>query len=185
MAESLADRIDSVLPQTQCRECGYSGCRPYAEALSQGKAPLSLCRPGGESALQAIAQELSLDPQPYLAEVLTRYKPPSTVRIDAQQCIGCTKCIQACPVDAIIGAPRQMHAILTEYCTGCDLCIAPCPVDCIHPVEGITSSLPERERAQRSRTRYMQRQLRQQQEQKRQRQAYQEAQRWVAMEYGD
>lgn len=127
---SLADRIDALLPQTQCTKCGYDGCRPYAEAIADGAAPINRCPPGGDEGIAALAGLLGV---PVLPLDATRGEPgPLLVaRIDEAHCIGCTLCIQACPVDAIVGANKQMHTVLADWCTGCDLCVAPCPVDCI------------------------------------------------------
>lgn len=123
------ERVDAILPQTQCRQCGYAGCRPYASAIVREGAPITLCAPGGETVVRALAELLGAEPA-------ARYEGPpgaELVRIDEDLCIGCTKCIQACPVDAIIGAPQLMHSVLIEDCTGCRLCIPVCPVDCIVP----------------------------------------------------
>jgi electron transport complex protein RnfB len=125
--ERIIDRVDAILPQTQCRQCGFSGCRPYAEAIVRSGAGINRCPPGGESTVRALAELLGADPEPLRDAATER----SVVTIDEALCIGCTKCIQACPVDAIIGAPRQMHTVLLKDCTGCGLCIPPCPVDCI------------------------------------------------------
>ncbi|RBL80717.1 electron transport complex subunit RsxB [Streptomyces cavourensis] len=130
---SLADRIDALLPQTQCTKCGFDGCRPYADAIAQGTAPINRCPPGGDEGIAALAALLDT---PLLPLDLTRGEPgPLLVaRIDEAHCIGCTLCIQACPVDAIVGANKHMHTVLADWCTGCDLCVAPCPVDCIEMV---------------------------------------------------
>jgi len=130
---SLADRVDALLPQTQCTKCGYDGCRPYAEAIAEGAVPINRCPPGGED---GIAQLSALLGTPLLPLDLSRGEPgPLLVaRIDESHCIGCTLCIQACPVDAIVGANKHMHTVLDDWCTGCDLCVAPCPVDCIEMV---------------------------------------------------
>ena len=128
--DPLADAIDKVLPQTQCAQCGFPGCRPYAQAIARGEADINRCPPGGEAGIQALAQLLGREPKPLDAERGVE-KPPQVVRIDEAICIGCTKCIQACPVDAIVGAPKLMHTVLVDECTGCELCIPPCPVDCI------------------------------------------------------
>jgi electron transport complex protein RnfB len=123
--------IDAVLPQTQCGLCTYAGCLPYAEALVAETAPINLCPPGGVAGLQAIAKLVGADPAPFMAEMAKTAKPPLIAVIREAECIGCTKCIQACPVDAIAGASKAMHTIISQECTGCELCIAPCPVDCI------------------------------------------------------
>jgi electron transport complex protein RnfB len=127
----LADRINARLPQTQCTKCGFDGCRPYAEAIAAGNAGIDRCPPGGDAGVATLAALLD---RPIVPLDLTRGLPgPLRVaRIDEQHCIGCTLCIQACPVDAIVGANKRMHSILPSACTGCDLCVAPCPVDCIH-----------------------------------------------------
>lgn len=132
---SLVKEIDALLPQTQCGECDFAGCLPYAEALAQGGAPINKCPPGGVETVKALATLLHLDPQPYLAEAERNRRPPSVAVVREDECIGCTKCIKACPVDAIIGSAKLMHVVLTHECTGCGLCVAPCPVDCIDMVE--------------------------------------------------
>ncbi len=125
----LADRIDAILPQTQCGKCGYPGCRPYAEAIASGEAGINKCPPGGEDGIRELADLLGVEFKPFDADVVL--KPPSVAFIDENLCIGCTLCIQACPVDAISGAPKLMHTIIAPLCTGCELCVAPCPVNCI------------------------------------------------------
>lgn len=130
--------IDALLPQTQCGECGFSGCLPYAEALAQGTAPLDRCPPGGVATVKALAELLAIDATNYLAAAAINTRPPALASIREAECIGCTKCIQACPVDAIIGSAKRMHSILKTECTGCGLCIEPCPVDCIELI-----TLPE------------------------------------------
>lgn len=125
----LVDRIDAILPQTQCGKCGYSGCRPYAEAIAAGEADINKCPPGGEEGIRELADLLGVEFKPFGEDVVL--KPPSVAFIDENLCIGCTLCLQACPVDAISGAPKQMHTIIAPLCTGCELCVAPCPVDCI------------------------------------------------------
>jgi electron transport complex protein RnfB len=129
-ADPVVDRIDTLLPQTQCGQCGYPGCRPYAEAIAADEADINQCPPGGEAGVQALANLLGRDPKPLNPEHGT-VKPKMVAAIDEQICIGCTLCIQACPVDAILGAAKQMHTVIDEECTGCELCVAPCPVDCI------------------------------------------------------
>ncbi|HKW80533.1 MAG TPA: RnfABCDGE type electron transport complex subunit B, partial [Casimicrobiaceae bacterium] len=126
----LADRIDALLPQTQCGRCGYAGCRPYAEAVATGKAPINRCPPGGESTIAALAGLLGVSPLPLDASCGPT-GPLALARIDESACIGCTLCLRACPVDAIVGAARLMHTVLETHCTGCGLCLPPCPVDCI------------------------------------------------------
>ena len=126
--------IDALLPQTQCGECGFPGCMPYAQALATGQAPIDRCPPGGVTTLKALGAMLNLDPEPYLNEVEKKTRAPATAIIREAECIGCTKCIQACPVDAIIGSAKVMHSILSYECTGCGLCVEPCPVDCIEMV---------------------------------------------------
>jgi electron transport complex protein RnfB len=124
------EQINKLLPQTQCGRCGFAGCRPYAEALAAGTAKINQCPPGGETTIKALGrlldkQPIALDPDCGI------HKPASVAVIAEDACIGCAKCLQACPVDAILGAPRYMHTVISAECTGCELCIAPCPVDCI------------------------------------------------------
>lgn len=128
---SLADRIDALLPQTQCRRCTFDGCRPYAEAIAQGTADINQCPPGGARTAIALARLMGVNPKPVGEEYGVVPDHPTVAVIDESVCIGCTKCIQACPVDAIIGASRYMHTVIAADCTGCELCIPPCPVDCI------------------------------------------------------
>ncbi|RCV90851.1 electron transport complex subunit RsxB [Billgrantia montanilacus] len=122
----LIDTIDDALPQTQCGKCGYPGCRPYAEAIVAGE-PINRCPPGGDATVARLAELTGREPSP-LEEPA---QPPLVALIREAECIGCTKCIQACPVDAILGASKRMHTVIAAECTGCELCIAPCPVDCI------------------------------------------------------
>src|SRR5213075_75096 len=128
-AHDLADRIDAVLPQTQCRRCGHDGCRPYAEAIADG-APINRCPPGDDVVVAKLAV-ITGRPPISLDRSCGDPAPLSVARIDEASCIGCTLCIDACPVDAIVGAAKQMHTVLARHCTGCALCIGPCPVDCI------------------------------------------------------
>ena len=125
----IADQINDLLPQTQCGQCGFPGCRPYAEAVANGEA-INKCPPGGEAGIQALADLLDLEVIP-LDEEHGEEKVKAVAFIREDECIGCTKCIQACPVDAILGAAKQMHTVIASECTGCDLCLEPCPVDCI------------------------------------------------------
>ncbi len=129
--DPVIDKVDALLPQTQCGQCTYPGCRPYAEAIINGEANINQCPPGGEVTMLALSELLGVEPIALDEEHET--EPTKTVvYIDEKTCIGCTLCIQACPVDAILGAAKQMHSIIESECTGCDLCIPPCPVDCIH-----------------------------------------------------
>ena len=130
MAIDLLERIDRILPQTQCRQCGYAGCRPYAEAIASGSADIDRCPPGGDIGVRALAHLLGKPPKSF-NRTLGEHQPDQVAFIAEADCIGCTKCIQACPVDAIIGASKHMHTIIESMCTGCDLCIPACPVDCI------------------------------------------------------
>ena len=135
--DPVIDQIDALLPQTQCGQCTYAGCRPYAEAIANGEAEINQCPPGGEATIIALSELLEVEIKP-LNDAHGEIKETKTVVvIDEQTCIGCTLCIQACPVDAILGAAKLMHTVITAECTGCDLCIPPCPVDCIHivPIE--------------------------------------------------
>lgn len=126
----LVEKIDAILPQTQCRKCGFSGCKPYAEAIAMGQADINQCPPGGSEGIRQIAQLLGIDFKP-LNTAYGVTKPKAVAWIDEALCIGCTFCIRACPVDAIVGAAKQMHTVITAECTGCELCIVPCPMDCI------------------------------------------------------
>ncbi|MFZ0218995.1 MAG: electron transport complex subunit RsxB [Candidatus Aquirickettsiella sp.] len=130
-SKNLVKEIDALLPQTQCGQCGYSGCLPYAEAIATKMAEINRCPPGGVKTLQTLAKLLERNPEPFMEEMLKQEKSPLIAHIRESECIGCTKCIQACPVDAIVGAAKQLHVILSQECTGCELCLAPCPVDCI------------------------------------------------------
>jgi len=131
--DPLVEQIDALLPQTQCGQCTYPGCRPYAEAIASGEADINQCPPGGETTIMALADLLDREPKPLNPEN-GQVKPKMVAVIDEQRCIGCTLCIQACPVDAILGAAKHMHTIIATECTGCELCVAPCPVDCIDMV---------------------------------------------------
>ncbi len=135
MIEKIIEKIDAILPQTQCRQCTFPGCKPYATAIAEGHADINQCPPGGEEGIRKLADLLGVDFKPFAADVVLPVK--SVAFIDESACIGCTLCIEACPVDAIVGAAKQMHTVISFECTGCVLCIAPCPVDCISmiPIE--------------------------------------------------
>jgi electron transport complex protein RnfB len=150
----LAQRIDALLPQTQCTQCGYEGCRPYAEAIARGEADINQCPPGGDEGVARLAKLLALDPKP-LNPANGVHRPPQVALIDEAACIGCTKCIRACPVDAIVGASKRMHTVIAAWCTGCELCLPPCPVDCID-----LAAVPELPQASLSRARHQSRALR-------------------------
>jgi len=132
--DPLVDKIDAILPQTQCGQCTFPGCRPYAEAIAKGEADINQCPPGGETTIIALADLLGKDAKP-LNPDNGEEKPKRVAIIDEDICIGCTLCIQACPVDAILGAAKLMHTVIEAECTGCDLCVPPCPVECIDMVE--------------------------------------------------
>jgi len=137
-SDPLVEQIDQILPQTQCGQCGYPGCRPYAEAIANGD-EINKCPPGGEATIKDLADLMGVDAKPLdAAHGEEDIKKVAFIRED--ECIGCTKCIQACPVDAILGAAKQMHTVIIDECTGCDLCVAPCPVDCIDMVPLRTGS---------------------------------------------
>jgi len=138
--DPVVEKIDALLPQTQCGQCGYPGCRPYAEAIANDEAEINQCPPGGEAGVQSLADLLGRDPLPLNPENgVAEEGPPMVAIINEETCIGCTKCVQVCPVDAIAGAAKHKHTVLDAYCTGCELCLPPlCPVDeCIvmRPIE--------------------------------------------------
>ena len=132
----LVEKIEAILPQTQCGQCGYPGCKPYAEAIAAGEADINRCPPGGQEGVRKLADLLGREVKPLDAEE----KPKQVAFIDEQSCIGCTLCIQACPVDAIVGAAKQMHTVVRALCTGCELCVKPCPVECIQ-MEVVTETI--------------------------------------------
>ena len=140
--DPVVEKIDNLLPQSQCGQCGYPGCRPYAEAVGSQGEKINLCAPGGEAVMQKIATLLNVDPQPIGDDAGAAEPVRMLAVIDEPNCIGCTKCIQACPVDAIVGATRAMHTVISDLCTGCNLCVAPCPTQCIdlRPVATTTES---------------------------------------------
>ncbi|WP_133130153.1 RnfABCDGE type electron transport complex subunit B [Legionella yabuuchiae] len=176
-----AHDIDQLLPQTQCGECDFKACRPYAEALAKGTASIDRCPPGGVDTLKALGLLLHIDSTPYLAEVAKKTRPPSKAVIRESECIGCTKCIQACPVDAIVGSAKQMHTVLEHECTGCGLCVEPCPVDCIDmvsvPAPGFDKAI--------ARERFNAREVRLLREQHEQQQAYREKRKLAAQKADD
>ncbi|MEW6485948.1 MULTISPECIES: electron transport complex subunit RsxB [Tatumella] len=140
--DPIVEQIDELLPQSQCGQCGYPGCRPYADAVGNHGEMINKCAPGGEQTMLKLAALLNVEPQPVDGGEEAKAPERKVAWIDESNCIGCTKCIQACPVDAIVGATRAMHTVLTDLCTGCDLCVAPCPTDCIEmrPVPATTAN---------------------------------------------
>ena len=155
----LVELINALLPQTQCTKCGYDGCKPYAQALANDSADINRCPPGGEMGVAKLSVLLkkpvkSIDPE------CGEPGPLRVAVIDEQHCIGCTLCIQACPVDAIVGANKRMHTVLADWCTGCDLCLPPCPVDCIEMVPARDAVKWDDERATLARQRFESRQKR-------------------------
>lgn len=155
----LAEVLDALLPQTQCERCGYPGCRPYAEALARGEAELNQCPPGGEAGVAALAQALQRPPKPLNPVHGEAPQRRWVAVIDESICIGCTKCIQACPVDAIVGSAQRMHTVIAGECSGCELCLPPCPVDCIAMVDA-GALLPVAATAPQYRARYLARERR-------------------------
>ncbi len=160
----LVQRIDALLPQTQCTKCGYPACRPYAEAIARGEADINQCPPGGDAAIRGLAGLLGREVRP-LNPRNGIEQPRRVALIDEARCIGCTLCIQACPVDAIVGAPKLMHTVVTELCSGCDLCVLPCPVDCIDMVPATPADATwDQARADAARERFERRASRQERE---------------------
>ena len=148
----FVERIDALLPQTQCTKCGYPSCRPYAEAIAAGKADINQCPPGGDAGVRKLAALLGREAKPLNPRNGVE-QPRRAALIDEARCIGCTLCIQACPVDAIVGASKLMHTVVTELCSGCDLCVPPCPVDCIEMVPA-ADALWDQPRANAARERF-------------------------------
>ncbi|GAB6263156.1 electron transport complex subunit RsxB [Photobacterium sp. CCB-ST2H9] len=138
-ADPIVEQIDAILPQTQCGQCGYPGCRPYAEAIANGD-EINKCPPGGQATIEKLADLMGVEVKDSAHDAEKSIKKVAFIHED--MCIGCTKCIQACPVDAIAGATKALHTVIKEECTGCDLCVAPCPTDCIEmiPVESTPES---------------------------------------------
>jgi len=161
---TLADRIDALLPQTQCGQCGYHGCRPYAVAIARGEAPINQCPPGGAAGIAKLAALLGVPALP-LNPANGVEHPRLLARIVEHDCIGCTKCVQACPVDAIIGAPKLMHTVVADDCTGCELCVAACPVDCIELVPMPAEQAEDAVHADAARSHFQRREARLQREQ--------------------
>ena len=142
----LAERLDRLLPQTQCGQCGFAGCRPYARAMARGEAGVDRCPPGGDAGAHALARLLGVAPVPY-DRTRGAHKPPQVALVVEEGCIGCTKCILACPVDAIVGAGKYMHVVIEPLCTGCELCLPACPVDCIELVPAYAVPSPSNARS--------------------------------------
>lgn len=136
-ADPIVDQIDAILPQTQCGQCGYPGCRPYAEAIANGD-HINKCPPGGQATIEKLADLMGVEPEESAHDLDN--KVPTVAFIHEDMCIGCTKCIQACPVDAIVGGTKALHTVIKEECTGCDLCVAPCPTDCIEMIPVATTT---------------------------------------------
>ncbi|CAH0539158.1 electron transport complex subunit RsxB [Vibrio marisflavi] len=138
-SDPIVDQIDEILPQTQCGQCGYPGCRPYAEAISNGD-KINKCPPGGQATIEKLANLMGVDAEESAHDLSDSIKKVAFIHED--MCIGCTKCIQACPVDAIVGGTKAVHTVIKDECTGCDLCVSPCPTDCIEmiPVESTTEN---------------------------------------------
>jgi electron transport complex protein RnfB len=155
MQHSLIEKIDAILPQTQCGKCGFPGCRPYAVAIAEGRADINQCPPGDVEGIHKLAELLGVEPKP-LNTAHGFPKPRMAAQIDEHLCIGCTFCIRSCPVDAIVGAAKQMHTVIATECTGCELCVDPCPMDCIHmiPINDKLSNEANKKAANVARSRY-------------------------------
>jgi Na+-translocating ferredoxin:NAD+ oxidoreductase subunit B len=159
MTPTLADRIDALLPQTQCEQCGFHGCRPYAEAIAAQEAPINRCPPGGALGIERLSALLGTPAVP-LDSSRGVEKPRTLARVIEADCIGCTKCIQACPVDAILGAAKVMHTVVSDLCTGCELCVPACPVDCITLDPMPLAQAEDREHADAARAHFQRREAR-------------------------
>jgi electron transport complex protein RnfB len=153
MTKATADAVDGLLPQTQCTRCGYAGCRPYAEAVAAGTSGINRCPPGGDATIAALAELLGRPAIPLDPEVGPPV-PPQVAFIDESRCIGCARCLPACPVDAIVGARRMMHTVIAAHCTGCELCLPPCPVDCIVLLPAQADPAGAGQRAEEARRRF-------------------------------
>jgi len=162
---AVIEQINALLPQTQCGQCSFKGCRPYAESIAEGRADINQCPPGGDEGIAALAEFLRMPAKP-LNSAFGIHKPKQAAFIIEQDCIGCVKCIAACPVDAILGAAKFMHTVIASECTGCELCVGPCPVDCIimKPVDIEAEGLGKREKPASAKRRYEARCLRKEQE---------------------
>lgn len=161
----MIDQINQLLPQTQCGQCSFPGCRPYAEAIAAGLAGINQCPPGGDEGIRDLANLLGVPVKP-LNTQFGIHKAPSVAYIIEQDCIGCVKCIAACPVDAIVGAAKFMHTVISSECTGCELCLAPCPVDCIvmHPLPVSNAETSRAQKSSQAKRRYEARCLRKERE---------------------
>lgn len=179
MTITVAD-IDKLLPQTQCGECGYPGCKPYATAILAKQVSIDCCPPGGVATVKALGQLLQMDVAPYVAKAQAQMRAPATAIIREAECIGCTKCIQACPVDAIVGSGQLMHTVIADECTGCGLCVEPCPVDCIEMVE-LDTALYSRDTA---RKRFQERKTRLIRQEEAKQEIYQKKRKLAALESG-
>lgn len=176
MKKVAAEQIDQLLPQTQCGLCEYTGCMPYAKAISEGEAQINKCLPGGVRVLKQLGELLDVEAKVYIDDMLQKQKVPSVAVIDESLCIGCVKCIKACPVDVIIGTGKMMHTVIQQDCTGCELCIEPCPMDCISMVE-VAGPQTEQEWqvfAETAREHYYQKQARVKLEKAKEEQSYQQ-----------
>lgn len=154
MRNITPEQIDAVLPQTQCGLCGHGGCMPYAEAMVFENAEINLCPPGGVATMKKLGEILEKDATPHIEEMQAKAKPPLLAVIREAECIGCTKCIKVCPVDAIIGAAKSMHTVIADECTGCELCIPACPVDCIDLIETTVGPANNPQKASAARVRF-------------------------------